>query len=337
MRPLNESWIERPWLEIGGDAEMPVLGALPYVLLVVASVLDVSVRGGLTSAALVDLALAATTAAWMLWFGTLHPEWYQRRGRMTVFFTGLVALGAALVIRAPVFGFYTFTGYLWVFRALHGRWRLLGLAAIAALSSLSQDGGVQGTSASDLLQFAVIFAINLGVALVIAWAASESQLHKQRREQLITELTAANGKLEASLRENAELHSQLLVQAREAGVLEERQRMAREIHDTLAQGLTGIITQLQAADHVGLEAVERRRHLDAAAGLARESLIEARRSVAAMRPEPLEAARLPEALGDVAERWSGLHGVRALVTSTCSPRPPTARRRSHGRGRSLPM
>ena len=49
------------------------------------------------------------------------------------------------------------------------------------------------------------------------------------------------------MRENAGLHAQLLAQAREAGVLDERQRMAGEIHDTLAQGLVGIITQLEAA------------------------------------------------------------------------------------------
>lgn len=51
--------------------------------------------------------------------------------------------------------------------------------------------------------------------------------------------------------ENEGLHAQLLTQAREAGVLDERQRMAREIHDTLAQGLTGIITQVQAAQGAG--------------------------------------------------------------------------------------
>jgi len=49
--------------------------------------------------------------------------------------------------------------------------------------------------------------------------------------------------------ENAELQARLLAQAREAGTLDERQRVAREIHDTLAQGLTGIITQVQAARH----------------------------------------------------------------------------------------
>ena len=80
----------------------------------------------------------------------------------------------------------------------------------------------------------------------------------------IAELAEANGKLEAALQENAGLHAQLLAQAREAGVLDERQRMAREIHDTLAQGLTGIVTQLEAAEHAGDAVPERRRHLAAA-------------------------------------------------------------------------
>ncbi len=57
-----------------------------------------------------------------------------------------------------------------------------------------------------------------------------------------------NRRLEATIAENEGLHQQLLVQAREAGTLDERRRMAREIHDTLAQGLTGIVTQLQAAE-----------------------------------------------------------------------------------------
>jgi signal transduction histidine kinase len=72
--------------------------------------------------------------------------------------------------------------------------------------------------------------------------------------------------------------------------------MAREIHDTLAQGLTGIITQLEAAEQVRRNPAEWQRHLDTAVGLARESLSEARRSVHAVRPEALENARLPRRL-----------------------------------------
>src|SRR4029079_11343796 len=67
----------------------------------------------------------------------------------------------------------------------------------------------------------------------------------------------ALARLETALTENAGLHRQLLAQAREAGVLDERQRMAREIHDTIAQGLTGIITQLEAAEQARGRATER--------------------------------------------------------------------------------
>src|SRR5262245_65902362 len=101
--------------------------------------------------------------------------------------------------------------------------------------------------------------------------------------------------LEAAQEENAGLHAQLLTQAREAGVLDERQRLAREIHDTLAQGLTGIVTQLEAAESAldgqqpardddavrapldGARPDEARRHVNVAKRLARESLAEVRR------------------------------------------------------------
>lgn len=132
-------------------------------------------------------------------------------------------------------------------------------------------------------------------------------------------------RLEEALRENAGLQAQLLVAAREAGVLDERQRMAREIHDTLAQGLTGIITQLQAADRAaaepGADPAVWRRHLDNAVRLARDSLAEARRSVHAVRPGPLRSARLPEALAEVAAEWSRINDVPAEVTTTGTARP----------------
>nr|WP_246345869.1 sensor histidine kinase [Conexibacter arvalis] len=97
--------------------------------------------------------------------------------------------------------------------------------------------------------------------------------------------------------------------------------MAREIHDTLAQGLTGIVAQIQAAEQAAERPERWRRHLRTAAQLARESLAEARRSVRAVRPEALENARLPEALADVARRWSAIHDVGVEVTTTGRARP----------------
>ena len=100
-----------------------------------------------------------------------------------------------------------------------------------------------------------------------------------------------------------------------AGAGDERQRMAREIHDTLAQGLTGIITQLEAAKQTGHDA-ERERRIGNATRLARDSLAEARRSVQALRPGALENSRLPEALADEVARWSVTSGVAGEVETT---------------------
>jgi PAS domain S-box-containing protein len=88
--------------------------------------------------------------------------------------------------------------------------------------------------------------------------------------------------------------------AEAASILEERNRMAREIHDTLAQSFTGILLQVGAATQVladDLEAVqEHLEMLETIDELARTGLAEARRSVAALRPQFLEDGNLPSAL-----------------------------------------
>ena len=155
----------------------------------------------------------------------------------------------------------------------------------------------------------------------VTWFLHRIETQHDERGRMVDELRDANRRLEATLAENAGLHEQLLAQAREAGILDERQRMAREIHDTLAQGLTGIITQLQAAEQASADPAGWRRRVAAAIRLARESLSEARRSVDALRPEPLETARLSDALTSVAERWSALHGIAVQVTTTGTARP----------------
>src|SRR5437762_9677030 len=79
-------------------------------------------------------------------------------------------------------------------------------------------------------------------------------------------------------------------QGQRAAVFEERNRMARDIHDTLAQGFTGVIVQLEAAEDAiscGCRK-EADNHLHRAGELARQRLSEARRSVHALRPRALE-------------------------------------------------
>jgi signal transduction histidine kinase len=112
--------------------------------------------------------------------------------------------------------------------------------------------------------------------------------------------------------ENARLYQE----TREMAVLDERNRMAREIHDTLAQGFTGIVLQLEAAEQaINEDTAEALAHLDRARELARESLNEARRSVWALRPQTLEQSSLLDTLRHRVEKFTKDTGIPAKFTS----------------------
>lgn len=121
--------------------------------------------------------------------------------------------------------------------------------------------------------------------------------------------------------ENMRLVEEARRAGREAGVLGERQRLAHEIHDTLAQGFNSIVMNLQTAERRLPPGSESARHtLDVARNTARESLAEARRLVWALRPEALDRHSLPEAIEMLAGRWSEESGITAGATVTGSPR-----------------
>lgn len=125
--------------------------------------------------------------------------------------------------------------------------------------------------------------------------------------------------------------SELAVRGQQTAVLEERNRLARDIHDTLAQGFTGIVIQLEAAEDlveeasvagasakdISSEANEVLKpvltHLGRARQLARESLAEARRSVKALRPQVLEERSLAEAFRHMVARLTPGTTVTARV------------------------
>jgi PAS domain S-box-containing protein len=133
---------------------------------------------------------------------------------------------------------------------------------------------------------------------------AEEQLHALRLEleDRVQERTAALAR--ANLALQREIVERERAEAREHKVvMEERTRIAREIHDTLAQGFTGIIIQLEAAEDVLVEQPEvARLHVLRARTLARESLAEARRSVWALRPLALGADNLGHAFLDLAHK-----------------------------------
>jgi signal transduction histidine kinase len=269
------------------------------------------------------LIFVGAAALWILFFVTLHPEWDERRDIMTGYFIGRTALSAVLVGINPWFALFAFVGYPEV-RYLPDRWALAGIIATAFQIAASQMGGYPPFEVAGIAIYLGLVAINGGLAALFGFVTNRVMEQNDERGTMIEELAETNRQLEAALAENTGLHAQLLAQAREAGVLDERQRMAGEIHDTLAQGLTGIVTQLEAAEQCKHAPDEWQRHIDLARKLARQSLTEARRSVRALRPEQLDGAPLPGAIAGLAHDWAQRSAVAVHVDTTgpCRRLPP---------------
>jgi signal transduction histidine kinase len=125
--------------------------------------------------------------------------------------------------------------------------------------------------------------------------------------------------------ERAELIAELDVSRHEIsrlsaahGALAERERMAREIHDTLAQGFTSLVMLIQAVEaELDHDLPQARRHLALMDETARQSLAEARALVAGGAPADLDGASLPDAFRRLAAR----HEATLDVTGPARPLP----------------
>jgi len=298
----------QPWL-------FRVERVLPGVLLAIATVVTLGVGGHDARWWTTTGALVAAAGLFVLGTVVLAPPRLRERPAFALLtFLGIIGLGSALEVRDLTFLIFMIFAFLAAMR-LRPTWLAFAALAVTSLliNTLGNGGPVHALRERPAIWVTIIVvetaAIGGGGLLSTAIAR---QNEESRR--MLDELAAAHA-------ENEGLQRQLLGQAREAGILDERQRLAQEIHDTLAQGFTGIITQLEAAALAPADAAKRQRHLDSATALARENLTAARRSVRALHPEPLDAATLPDALAGVAARWSERTGVPAAFTATGDPRP----------------
>ncbi|MFK0167593.1 sensor histidine kinase [Streptomyces sp. NPDC090306] len=297
----------------------------PYTLLGVGAVLTVASADPDAPAAKWYAAGALTLAALVLqlwWHGTGHREGGRRVPSRAgaVYYSVRWALALALTWLNPFFAFYAAAGYMDADETLPGRWQRLGLFASAVTVASAQSGGLPFESPVQWILFTALLIANSGVQMAVAHVTEQEVRRTAERAATIAELERANTALHQALDENAALHAQLLVQAREAGVADERRRLAAEIHDTLAQGLTGIIAQLQVVQNTPDPATGRL-HTGRALDLARHSLGEARRSVHNLVPAALAEDELSEALRKTVADWGERTGVRAefTVTGTTGP------------------
>ena len=249
---------------------------------------------------------AAILALFALLFAALSNPAMNRLLAVRQGAFGLLALqaGAALVLAHLTAGHAYFwllffpplsQAALWLNRA--AAMAAQGGIAAAAMASLylPWTGG-----ASPSFWNALSFA--LGLAFAILWSHHfEAMLrHQKHTDQLLQELGQAHAELKAAS-----------AQAQELAAARERERLAREIHDTLAHGLTALLFQLEGARRSG-PGEETRALLDRAAELTRRTLGELRRAVRALRPE--EAALTPDAFRHLAEEFGRDTGLVVELT-----------------------
>ncbi|GAA0925429.1 sensor histidine kinase [Nonomuraea longicatena] len=151
-------------------------------------------------------------------------------------------------------------------------------------------------------EIATTALIAISAATSVGYFSSVARQSDERKE-LIDQLQAAQ---EARA-----------VAERQAGVAAERQRLARDIHDSLTQGLASVVMLLEAAQ----ERLPDDRHLTHALRAARENLTESRRVVLALRPGELDDDGLPEALRRLSRRLSDETGIHANALITGALRP----------------
>ena len=246
-----------------------------------------------------------------LWYGLMMIVWVPKAQGKKQTVLSIIYLVVAFAVWFPLsrasWAYYltasSFYGLMW--GTLPFGLAVIGNILLTGLIIWSQalNIGKPITFSIELL-FTGLMAVGWS-ALLALWIRSLIR-ESSERKRLIEQLEAAQQGLAAM--------------ERQAGVLQERQRMAQEIHDTLAQGFISIVMQLEAADQAlpeGQEAVRKR--LWQARETARLSLGEARRLVQALSPEPLEGATLPEALRRVAQRWQEETNLPIDYSTTGSP------------------
>ncbi|WP_312872242.1 sensor histidine kinase [Amycolatopsis dendrobii] len=284
--------------------------AIAWLLLIVPTLLSVLHGDQTAGHRTTTLLLAAGAAVWLgLTTVAVGAKLRDHPIPAAAMFAGVVTFGAILQARDTYFIIFMVYGFFAAMRMKPMPVAVLGVGITSLLiNTMTLGGPIHALSVSPGIWGTVVVVQTTAIGGGGALFAAVGRQNLERKRAL--------DRLAAAEAENRGLQRQLLTQAREAGVLDERQRLSQEIHDTLAQGFTGIITQLEAAAQARDDAAEWERHLAAATQLARENLTAARRSVAALRPEPLEAATLPEALAEVTRLWSERTGVPAEFSAT---------------------
>ncbi|MHA7291795.1 sensor histidine kinase [Arthrobacter sp. MDT3-24] len=258
---------------------------LGFAVLLVASAVRYAMRHSLQDNLLV-LGLAGTVCALYAVIAVLA----RQRRPWAVWMLVFVAVWAALVIAAPSFAWCSFAILFLCRTAFTGA---VGYVAASATAAATAVGLFRLSDGTDLAM--LLGPLAVGVMLTLIYDRIEHDAAEQRR--LHAEVSLAHGQLAAS--------------ERLAGTIAERERVSREIHDTVTQGLASSLLLLEAADR-SWPGQASRQELNQATELLRRNLTETRNLVHELASPGLDASPLPEALHQAAAQY--VPHARLLVT-----------------------
>ena len=252
------------------------------------------------------LVLLVGVFAYIYFFGAVNMRRWNPVGRFLWMFA-LTGVWAVAMMLTPVAVYWVFTLFFLYMRTFAGWLGVIGVIAVLAMSIAVQVpsgltlGGVMGPAVSALVVITITYAFK-----TIARVSTE-------REELIDELVSTQ--------------QALALTEREAGVAQERQRLAHEIHDTVAQSLSSIQMLLHAAERDLMstnlteeELASPLRRIEAARSSASDNLAETRAMIAALTPAPLSDTSLAEALQRIATSFAHTGDITIDVTIDGQPR-----------------
>ncbi len=256
---------------------------------------------------LLAVVFALWNGAFVYYLRNHAPDFTFERDRYLVpaliYLSGAIGLWFALASRYPDFNLVLASLLPQVFSYVRLRWAipigivLIGMAAYWQAPNI--EGLFPGFDNAWLGGVLIVSA----AAILFAFYLNGIMTQSADRRELIEQLEATRAELAAA--------------ERREGILQERARLAREIHDTLAQGFIGIITHLEASEqNLSENVAQSRHHLTQAKEMARRGVSQARRVVQDLRPEVLETSPLPEAIKQVVQGWAQQSGIQAQTTIT---------------------
>lgn len=256
---------------------------------------------------LLTVVFALWNVAFMYYIRNHASDFNRERDRYRVpaliYLSGAIGLWFALVSRYPDFNLVLASLPPQVFSYVRLRWAIPIAIVLTGMAAYLLAPNIEGFLPSFRDPWLGVFLIVSAAAILFALYLNGIMTQSAERRELIEQLEATRAELAAA--------------ERREGILQERERLAREIHDTLAQGFISIITHLEASEqNLSGNVAPSRHHITQAKEMARRGVSQARRVVQDLRPEVLEGSPLPEAIERVVQDWTQQSGIQAQTTIT---------------------